>query len=369
MTQDTQRRVSELLNALPIAMLAVDHEARIIGANTPAEALFGQDLLHRPFVTVIRHPAIVHAVDWVLDPNGHETPSPDPALPTPPEGGVIVRATVPADGREIAAEMTISRLPLTIGRGVMIAILDQSRTEQTEQMRRDFVANVSHELRTPLTAMIGFIETLRGPAREDVKARDRFLNIMEREAGRMNRLVDDLLSLTRVQSEERRRPSTRIDLVQLLQSVLTTMQHSAEEASVVMETDGFEAQPKIPGDSDQLMQVFQNLIENALKYGASGGRIRVSLWRIEYEPLLRGAGWAVRVEDFGDGIEEMHLPRLTERFYRVDTHRSREQGGTGLGLAIVKHIINRHRGRLRIDSSKGFGSRFTVILPETVERS
>lgn len=369
MTRETQRRVAGLLDALPIAMLAVDHEARMIGANKPAEALFGSNLLNRPFVTVIRHPAIVHAVDWVLSPDTQDAPSHDPALPAPHDGAARLRAAISADGRDIVGEITISPLPPTMGRGAMIAILDQSATEQAEQMRRDFVANVSHELRTPLTAMIGFIETLRGPARDDAKARDRFLNIMEREAGRMNRLVDDLLSLTRVQSEERQRPSVRIDLVQLLRSVLTTMQHSADEASVRLETDGFEAHPKIPGDSDQLVQVFQNLIENALKYGASGGRIRVSLWRIEYEPLLRGPGWAVRVEDFGDGIEEMHLPRLTERFYRVDTHRSREQGGTGLGLAIVKHIINRHRGRLRIDSSKGFGSRFTVILPETIERS
>ncbi|RNF33774.1 sensor histidine kinase [Paracoccus methylarcula] len=368
MNAETQRRVATLLDGIPIAMMAVDGSARMIGANQSAEALFGSGLLDRPFVTVVRHPAVVQAVDWVLWPDGHDAPPPDPTLPTPSDGTATLRASLAADGRDIAAEVTVSPLPAGIGRGALIAILDQSVAEEAEQMRRDFVANVSHELRTPLTAMIGFIETLRGPARNDAKARDRFLDIMEREANRMNRLVHDLLSLSRVQSEERRRPSAEVDLPGLLRSVMATMQHSADEAGVSFETEGLDIDLSLPGDADQLVQVFQNLIENAIKYGTSGGRVRIGLQRIAYEPLLRGPGWAIRVEDFGEGIDEMHLPRLTERFYRVDTHRSRAQGGTGLGLAIVKHIVNRHRGRLRITSRKGEGSRFTVILPETLQR-
>lgn len=369
MTSAVKRRVGSLLDGIPVAMLAVDREARTIGANRQAEGLFGAGLLNRPFVTVVRHPAVVQAVEWVLNPEHHDPPPIDPSLPEPPERVASMRCTLAADGRNVAAEVTVSPLPQAIGRGVLIAIVDQSIAEEAEHMRRDFVANVSHELKTPLTAMIGFIETLRGPARHDATARDRFLDIMEREASRMNRLVHELLSLTRVQSEERRRPSGDVELPSLLQGVLAALQPTAEAAGVVFETEGLGGNLRLPGDQDQLIQVFQNLIENAIKYGATGEHIRVTLSRIKYEALLRGPGWAVCIEDFGEGIEEMHLPRLTERFYRIDTHRSRTQGGTGLGLAIVKHIINRHRGRLRIESTKGKGSRFTVILPETLQRN
>lgn len=370
MIRDGHRWASDLLEGVPVPMLAVDGRARTIGANRAAVALFGGgDLLNRPFVTVLRHPAVVEAVDWVLDPDHHPAPLPDPmAGPAQVDGVVRLSAAVVADGRDIAADITVARLPSALGRGATIAVLDRSVTEEAEQMRRDFVANVSHELKTPLTAMIGFIETLRGPARDDAKARDRFLDIMAREAARMNRLVSDLLSLSRVQAEERRRPAGRVDLPLLLRGVLATMDQAAREAGVAVETQGIAGSQPVPGDPDQLVQVFQNLIENAIKYGGSGGYLGVSMRRIDHEPMLRGPAWAVEIRDKGEGIEGMHIPRLTERFYRVDTHRSRAQGGTGLGLAIVKHIVNRHRGRLRIDSAKGQGSTFTVILPEGVSR-
>lgn len=366
--QDEHRPASDLLEGVPVPMLAVDGKARTIAANRAAVALFGGDLLQRPFVTVVRHPAVVAAVDWVLDPRNHPAPPPDPSVPAPIDGVVRLNAVIVADARDIAVEITVARLPQPLGRGATIAVLDRSVTEEAEQMRRDFVANVSHELKTPLTAMIGFIETLRGPARDDAKARDRFLDIMGREAARMNRLVSDLLSLSRVQAEERRRPSGQVDLPLLLRGVLATMDQAARAGGVAVETHGLAGSRLVPGDPDQLVQVFQNLIENALKYGGSGGYLGVSMRRIDHEPLLRGPAWAVDIRDRGEGIEGMHLPRLTERFYRVDTHRSRAQGGTGLGLAIVKHIVNRHRGRLRIDSSRGQGSTFTVILPESVSR-
>ena len=143
---------------------------------------------------------------------------------------------------------------------------------------------------------------------------------------------------------------------------------AAQAAGVTVETQGIGGSQMVPGDPDQLVQIFQNLIENALKYGGYGGYLGVVMRRIDHEPLLRGPAWAVEIRDRGEGIEGMHLPRLTERFYRVDTHRSRAQGGTGLGLAIVKHIVSRHRGRLRIDSTRGQGSTFTVILPESASR-
>ncbi|MDN5568783.1 MAG: ATP-binding protein [Paracoccus sp. (in: a-proteobacteria)] len=362
------RRVAGFLDGVPVPMLAVDQTARINAANQQAIDLFGQDPIDRPFGTVLRQPGIGQAVDWVLNPDATPAPVPDPALPAPPDGVVTLRAQFAADGRDILAEVTVAPLPSALGRGATIAIIDRSVAEEAEQMRRDFVANVSHELKTPLTAMIGFIETLRGPARDDARARDRFLNIMEREAGRMNRLISELLSLSRVQAEERQRPSGRVELSGLLQGVLAMMAPGAEAAQVRIVTEGLDDKIRLPGDPDQLVQVFQNLIENAIKYGGAGGEVRLCVARIAHEPLLRGPGWAVTVEDRGEGIEEQHLPRLTERFYRVDTHRARAQGGTGLGLAIVKHIINRHRGRLRIESTRGKGSRFTVILPEGLAR-
>lgn len=230
-------------------------------------------------------------------------------------------------------------------------------------MRRDFVANVSHELRTPLTALMGFVETLRGAAKDDPVARDRFLAIMEREAGRMNRLVGDLLSLSRVEAEERRRPTTGTDLGAVLRGAMQALAPLAEARQVQLLREGLTEGLKIPADPDQLTQVFTNLIENAIKYGGSGGEVRISVDKIDYEPVLRGAALRVVVADRGEGIDPIHLPRLTERFYRIDTHRSREQGGTGLGLAIVKHIVLRHRGRMKIESEKGQGSRFLILLP------
>lgn len=368
MSRAIGRRIEEFLDGVPLPMLAVDHHARILASNAAARALFGDELNDRPFVTVLRHPAVVEAVDWVIDPRRNAAPAPEPGLGTPVDGVAHLRANIQADGRSLFAELTISPLPSIAGHGAMIAIADKSETEESEQVRRDFVANVSHELKTPLTAMLGFIETLRGPARNDARARDRFLDIMEREAGRMNRLVSDLLSLSRVQSDERRRPSTEVDLPMMLRGVLATLGQAIEGAGLRLETEGLEGSQRIPGDPDQLVQVFQNLIENAVKYGGNGGYLGVRVWRADHEATLRGPAWVVEISDRGDGIDEIHLPRLTERFYRVDTHRSREQGGTGLGLAIVKHIVNRHRGRLKIVSAKGEGSRFTVFLPESRNR-
>jgi two-component system phosphate regulon sensor histidine kinase PhoR len=231
--------------------------------------------------------------------------------------------------------------------------------ERATNIRRDFVANVSHELRTPLTALIGFIETLKGPARDDAAARMRFLTIMEREAGRMNRLVRDLLHLSRVEAEERIRPREKIDVVGIVNMAVATLRPLAQASEVVIEVAV--AEPcELPGDPDQLTQVFNNLIENAIKYGGAGKTVHI---RFSTEGSLRGPVLRVDVVDQGEGIDQVHLPRLTERFYRVDSHRSREQGGTGLGLAIVKHIVSRHRGWFKVDSVVGQGSTFSVLLP------
>jgi len=228
-------------------------------------------------------------------------------------------------------------------------------------MRADFVANASHELRTPLASLSGFIETLQGPARDDAAARERFLDIMKGQAARMARLIDDLLSLSRIERNLHIPPETEVDLVLIVRQVVDALQMLARERKVEVAFDGAEDSLVVRGDRDDLYRVFENLVENALKYGAAGKRVRLGMRR---EPLPGDqADAVVSVQDFGAGIAPEHLPRLTERFYRIDVGKSRAEGGTGLGLALVKHILNRHRGRLAIESTLSAGSTFSVHLP------
>ena len=241
--------------------------------------------------------------------------------------------------------------------GALIVLHDLTQVRMGERMRADFVANVSHELRTPLSSLLGFVETLRGPARDDKDAQDKFLAIMHEQAERMSRLIEDLLSLSRIEMDEHTRPRGRVDLKQVLGNVKDMLSMKAAARRMRIELDIPEAASTVPGDADQLTQVFQNLIDNALKYGREGTAVEVAIGQPANGEL------SVTVTDHGEGIAPQHLPRLTERFYRVDAARSRQLGGTGLGLAIVKHIVNRHRGYLNVDSKLGQGSRFTVTLP------
>ncbi|WP_291862634.1 ATP-binding protein [Bradyrhizobium sp.] len=245
---------------------------------------------------------------------------------------------------------------------MLMTFHDQTPLRRVEEMRADFVANASHELRTPLAALSGFIDTLQGPARDDVKARDRFLGIMHNQATRMARLIDDLLSLSRVELSAHVRPDALVDLVPIIRQVADGLEPLARERQVVIDIDLPDMPVTIAGDREELLRLFENLIENALKYGASGGKVMVSLTTVlsgEAAPEVR-----VVVRDFGPGIAPEHLPRLTERFYRVDVGDSRAQGGTGLGLSLVKHIVNRHRGRLLIESVPKQGASFTAAFPQ-----
>ena len=340
--------IHEMLTALPTPALAIDGSERIIAANTEAKSLIGQGIEGRNYVTILRQPAVIAMIEQVLR-----------------EGRQGTAAFYSNDGAEDTTFQVTARI-VPSARIVVLSFMDVTHLEQAGQMRRDFVANVSHELRTPLTAVLGFIETLRGAARDDAAARERFLDIMQTEAGRMNRLVGDLLSLSRVEGEQRVRPRDKIVINDILSSVMRALAPLAKENEVVLEGDFSNDPITMVGDEDQLKQVFTNLIENAIKYGTSGGRVTIALQHIERDPALRTASVRVQVIDYGPGIDAVHLPRLTERFYRADNHRSRELGGTGLGLAIVKHIINRHRGRLRVESELGQGAQFTVILPVDV---
>ena len=244
---------------------------------------------------------------------------------------------------------------------MLMTFHDQTPLRRVEEMRADFVANASHELRTPLAALSGFIDTLQGPAKEDAKARERFLGIMHTQATRMARLIDDLLSLSRVELSAHVRPDTLVDIVPIIRQVVDGLEPLARERQVEIDIDLPDVPVSIAGDREELLRLFENLVENALKYGASGGKVIVSLNSVtsgEGAPEVR-----VMVRDFGPGIAPEHLPRLTERFYRVDVGDSRAQGGTGLGLSLVKHIVNRHRGRLLIESVPKNGATFTACFP------
>lgn len=244
---------------------------------------------------------------------------------------------------------------------LVMAFHDLTPLRRVEEMRADFVANASHELRTPLASLSGFIDTLQGPARDDAPARERFLAIMKGQADRMARLIDDLLSLSRVELNAHVRPSTRVELVGIVRQVVDALQMLGRDRDVSMNLEVSGEPLHVLGDRDELTRVFENIIENGLKYGGSGKRLDISVARAE---IAGGAGEAiVRIRDYGPGIPAEHLPRLTERFYRIDIGQSRAEGGTGLGLALVKHVLNRHRGRLLIESQPGQGAAFTVRLP------
>jgi two-component system phosphate regulon sensor histidine kinase PhoR len=250
---------------------------------------------------------------------------------------------------------------MSAGDLVLLTFQDQTPLRRVEEMRADFVANASHELRTPLAALSGFIETLQGPARDDAAARERFLDIMHVQADRMARLIDDLLSLSRIELRAHLRPDQEVDVAAIVHQVADGLHALANERAVEIAITGPSTPLIVLGERDELMRVFENLMENALKYAASGKRVEITLTRPEIASGKQEARVVVR--DHGPGIAAEHLPRLTERFYRVDVAESRAQGGTGLGLALVKHILNRHDGRLTIESTPGQGATFTVHLP------
>ncbi|MCB1496688.1 MAG: PAS domain-containing protein [Bauldia sp.] len=275
----------------------------------------------------------------------------------------------PAEGVDFVERVPTERwfaawfAPLEAGHGqgsfVALILDDLTERRRSERIRVDFVANASHELRTPLASLSGFIDTLQGPARNDPAARERFLAVMQEQATRMSRLVDDLLSLSRIEMKQHVRPSDEVDLCSIIRHVRDAMEPLSKELGVEIVTEVPDEPVPVSGDRDELIQVFENLTENACKYGQSGGRVEV-----EVKPATPPDGPVVSVRDYGPGIPEEHIPRLTERFYRIDLDASRKHRGTGLGLAIVKHILARHQARMRIDSRPGDGAVFSVVFPQ-----
>ncbi len=331
--------------AIPEPQILLDRRRRIIRANPAATEFIGGVPEGSDLAASLRNPGILAAADAVLA--GGTTRIVDFALALPVERVMQAR---------IARVEGVS----TEGIAAIVTLHDITALKLAEQMRADFVANAGHELKTPLASLVGFIETLLGAARDDAAARERFLGIMRGEAGRMTRLVDDLLSLSRIELNEHVAPTGTVALAPLIEQVADALELRAAERGMRLSLVLPEDLPEVHGDEDELAQVFQNLIDNAIKYGKP--QTEITIVAGSDSDAAANAPVRVAVTDRGDGIPSEHLPRLTERFYRIDTARSRELGGTGLGLAIVKHILNRHRARLEISSTLGIGSTFTVRL-------
>jgi two-component system phosphate regulon sensor histidine kinase PhoR len=338
-----------IVSGLPDPVIALDRDSRVVALNEPARALAPALRQGEPVTLALRMPELIEAIDRAC------------TLGEPQR--VEYSERVPLDRWFEAVAMPVRRTPDARSPDlVLLTFRDLTPLRRVEEMRADFVANASHELRTPLAALSGFIETLQGSARDDTKARERFLAIMREQARRMARLIDDLLSLSRIELNAHRRPDAPVDLIPIVRQVVDGLQTLARDRGVAIEVEADDAL-MVLGDRDELVRLFENLVENALKYGAPGKRVDIKLTR---GATADGQDEAVvSIRDYGPGIAPEHLPRLTERFYRVDVRESRAQGGTGLGLALVKHILNRHRGRLSIESAPGAGATFVVHLSIT----
>jgi two-component system phosphate regulon sensor histidine kinase PhoR len=328
--------LGSLADALPDPSLLLDRRSLVLHRNPAARREFPDVLEGLLLTATLRNPPLLGAIDAVRRTGEAQT--------------VELHQTVPNE--------TWHRVQVaSLSDDGWLAVTLHSLTEEKRmnQLRSDFIANASHELRTPLTSLIGFIDTLLGPAQKDDAARERFLNIMRQQAARMSNLIDDLLSLSRIEMRQHLRPTGTVDLPLLLREVVDGFETQARDAGIKISVDASTA--AVTGDRAELYEVFENLVDNALKYGGDGKRVDIAVGRGRV-----GFDYAVTVTDHGEGIEAQHVPRLTERFYRVDAESSRKKKGTGLGLAIVKHIVNRHRGQLTIRSKPGEGTRVEVLL-------
>jgi len=352
---------AKIVEGIEDPLLLIDPDKRVLDANRAARNLLGERMLGRDVGLYLRHPDVLDAVTELAAGNGGEDVRKIEITYT----GAVERIYAVSVSRIANREATAGPMRLTDAPPfyIVISMHDITQMKRAERMRADFVANASHELRTPLSSLIGFIETLRGPASSDRKASARFLSIMEEEAQRMVRVIDDLLSLSRIEMDKHVRPETRADAGDILRSVANALEPAAKDARKHLEVEISDDLPKLRADADQVFQMVQNLVANAVKYGNSDTTIRLSARASARVPETGEPGVHIAVADEGPGIAAEHLPRLTERFYRVDAARSRKIGGTGLGLAIVKHIVTRHRGHLDIESTPGEGTTVHVILP------
>ena len=340
---------------VPEPVFVVEDGGSILVANSAASEWYGMEMTGQPLYAVFRQP---EAMECIGDARRLQSAS-------------KTRVTTVKDGQSTAVELTAG--PVSASRlgieGIVISLRDISEFENLDRRRSEFVANVSHELRSPLTSFAGILEILQAEAWDDDKTRTKFLRIMEAETRRMTCLVNDLLSLSKVETEELVRPTSPVDIVATVEdAVQSAMPHARSRGTALM-LNASRRRILALGDRLQLAQVVHNLVENALKYGRANSEAILDCHLLDSAPGFPGRVVNITVKDRGDGIEAYHIPRLTERFYRVDRHRSRDVEGSGLGLAIVKHIVNRHRGRIEIASQLGHGSQFSVLLPAFEEDS
>ncbi|MZR22364.1 GHKL domain-containing protein [Sneathiella chungangensis] len=344
--QSRQDEASRLFDMLPDPVLVLGSKRRIRRSNEAANRFFNVTEMDGDMTRFIRHPALLKAIDAAYE--GADQSA---------RIEFTISDVVP---RNVAAYIVNLDGESSEGLHLIVTLHDLTESRRMQQMRVDFVANASHELRTPLAILIGALETLMGPARNDPEAHQRFFTMMQAQSLRMSQLIDDLLSLSQIEINEHSRPADRVDIGKVLNGVGGLIRAKSVEMDKTIAMTLPETPVFVTGDFDQLTQVFTNLVDNALKYSREKSEIRV-----EIEVARREA--RISVIDEGEGIPEEHIARLTERFYRVDSDRSRKLGGTGLGLAIVKHIVSRHRGHLEIESEVGKGSRFTIRLPLAAE--
>ncbi|HEY8000062.1 MAG TPA: ATP-binding protein [Pseudolabrys sp.] len=341
--------IESLIGGLPGPAIVLDRDGRVIAFNAASSGIAPSLRRGEPALIALRMPELVDAIRRAG------------AGRTPQRVEFFERVPLDRWFEAFVTPVTLTDAGEAHADILLMTFNDLTPLRRVEEMRADFIANASHELRTPLAALLGFIETLQGPAKDDLAARNKFLAIMQGQATRMARLIDDLLSLSRIELNAHLAPNTALDLAPVVKQVADGLQTLARDRDVTIKVAAPPGALTVLGDRDELVRALENLVENALKYGAAGKRVDITLARSQIRGGLPEAAIAVR--DYGPGIAREHLPRLTERFYRVDVVDSRAQGGTGLGLALVKHVLNRHGGRLSIESTPGEGATFIMHLP------
>src|SRR5450432_490174 len=341
--------IESLIGGLPGAAIVLDRDGRVIAFNEAATSLAPALRRGEPALITLRMPELVDAIRRASKRREPQRVEFFERVPLDRWFEAFVIPVKLATGGDAHSDI------------MLMTFNDLSPLRRVEEMRADFIANASHELRTPLAALLGFIETLQGPAKNDAAAREKFLAIMQGQATRMARLIDDLLSLSRIELNAHLQPNLAVELAPIVRQVVDGLQTLARDRGVEIKVAAPAEPLMVLGDRDELIRALENLVENALKYGAAGKRVDIALSRAQTRAGAPEARIAVR--DYGPGIAPEHLPRLTERFYRVDVADSRAQGGTGLGLALVKHVLNRHGGRLSIESTLGAGASFIMHLP------
>lgn len=360
-----ETQVKLFVNALPEPSIVLDGRGIVRHTNAPMRDVFGTIVQGEPLTLKFRDPDIVAALKKAQESSGPVSVMHRVRFPTERHYLAYFSPITLPRGNETRPATVLSQAGETGPDFIFVVMLEQTERFRLDELRSDFIANVSHELRTPIASLTGFIETLLGPARDDEESREKFLKIMLAQAQRMARLVNDLLSLSRIEMRSHVRPTDRVDLRAVIGHVVDALSPLASDAGLKISVDMATQPLVVLGDRDELLQVVQNLVENACKYGSDGDKIDIAV-----KPSGPPAGFDAKggeyfridVRDYGKGIASEHLPRLTERFYRVDADESKRKVGTGLGLAVVKHILTRHHAHMKVTSKPGKGAQFSVYI-------